>query len=271
MARRYSQHNPLRTALLCAAALPLSLATQACTQIPTGEVGVVTYYGRADHAAQPGFVWYNPWSTDINVMDVRTQPLDGKTEAYTKDVQKAVVQYKLTYHLYPPAALRVFSTAGTDWANVQVPQVVDQAIKDVFGRSEAVRDAINNRAGVQANILSDLRHRLRTRYVVVDGFELRDISFSQAFEHAVEQKQVAVENANAARNRTAQVQEEANQKIIAAKADAEAMQIKSAALSGNPGLTAYEAAMRWDGHMPTYMLGSGGANPGVLFQVPGGR
>src|ERR1043166_6912812 len=217
MARRYSQHNPLRTALLCAAALPLSLATQACTQIPTGEVGVVTYYGRPDHAAQPGFVWYNPWSTDINVMDVRTQPLDGKTEAYTKDVQKAVVQYKLTYHLYPPAALRVFSTAGTDWANVQVPQVVDQAIKDVFGRSEAVRDAINNRAGVQANILSDLRPRLRPRYVVVGGCEPAYFVSSQAGEHAVQRKRGAEEHPRAARNRRAQVEEEANQKISAAK------------------------------------------------------
>jgi regulator of protease activity HflC (stomatin/prohibitin superfamily) len=47
---------------------------------------------------------------------------------------------------------------------------------------------------------------------------------------------------------------------VTAKAEAEAMQIKSQALSSNPGLAQYEAVQKWDGALPQNMYG-GGAIP----------
>ncbi len=53
------------------------------------------------------------------------------------------------------------------------------------------------------------------------------------------------------------MEENAKQQVIAAKAEAESMTIRSQALSQNKGLVEYEAVQKWDGKMPQYMLGNG--------------
>ncbi len=232
-----------------------ALALAACTEVPVGSKGVEVSQGTLRGVRDAGLVWHGPL-TDVVLYDLKQQKWEETTTVYTKDVQQASVKFALTYRLDPGSVKTIYSTVGEEWASKLVPQVVEQGIKDVFGQAEAVKDAINNRAALQQNILNELRARLKTRHVIVEGFEVKDVSFSKAFEQAVEAKQVAVENANAEKNKTVAVQERANQQIITAKADAEAMRIKSAALSGNPGLTSYEAVQRWNGVLPT-MMGSG--------------
>jgi regulator of protease activity HflC (stomatin/prohibitin superfamily) len=241
----------MRKLSLCVAASALALG--ACTEVPTGHRGVETRFGVVEEVHDEGLVWH--FITDVNLMDMRQLKVAEQTEAYTKDVQQANVKYAMTYRLDPSATKTVYTTVGVDWYEKLVPQVVEQAIKDVFGQSEAVKDAINNRSGVQQRILSELKVQLRKRNVIVEGFELKDISFSKNFEAAVEAKQVAVENANAARNKTVEIEERAKQKVIAAKAEAEAMRIKTQALAGSPKLVEYEAVQKWDGVLPKNMYG----------------
>lgn len=243
------------------AILPL-VALGACSEVPAGHRGVFTSYGAPTEVVKEGLHWYNPWSYDLTTMDVRQIKWSGETEAYTKDVQQAKVAFTLTYRLdpSPKKVLAIYRNVGEDWASKLVPQVVQEAIKDVFGQSEAVKDTINNRAVVRAKMQDIIRKRLAARSIIVEGFELRDIEFSAAFEKAVEAKQVAVENALAERNKTAAVRERAAQRVIAAEADAKAMQIKTQALAGNAKLVEYEAVQRWDGKLPANMYG-GGAIP----------
>lgn len=58
-----------------------------------------------------------------------------------------------------------------------------------------------------------------------------------------------------AKNVTVQDKEEARQKVIAAEAAAKAMQIKTQSLSQNRALVQYEAVQKWNGQLPTYMMG----------------
>lgn len=244
------------------AVILLSIAGCSMETVNTGQRGVVVTYGKPTATLGEGLHFVNPFTSSIVEMSVQRQRWQAETVAYTKDVQQADVKFTVSYSLKPNKVLWTYQNIGTEWADQLMPQVVYQSIKDVFGQSEAVKDTINNRAQVQERIQRELVRRMALRNIVIHGFELTDISFSDAFESAVEAKQVAVENANAERNKTVAVQERANQKLITAEADAKAMQIKSAALSSNPGLTAYEYAIRWDGKMPTTMLG--GDTPMIL-------
>lgn len=240
---------------------PLALALGACGTVDTGHEGVFVRYGKPTKQVSEGLYWYNWFSTDLVEINVQQQKMTKDTIAYTKDVQQATIKYSLTYSLDRSKVLHTYRTVGIDWADKLIPQVVEQSIKDVIGRSEAVKDTINNRDGVQERILHELKKNLGRRNIIVHGFELRDISFSSAFEKAVEAKQVAVENANAARNRTVQVQEEAKQKVIAAQGEAEAMRIKTQALANSPNLIEYEkvqkdkmAVQKWKGDVPQTMI-----------------
>lgn len=87
-------------------------------------------------------------------------------------------------------------------------------------------------------------------------FQFINIDYSDKFEGAIEDKVIAEQKAQEAVNNTKRIKEEAEQKLISAKAEAEAMEIKSEALSKNKGLTEYEAVQKWDGKLPQYMLGN---------------
>lgn len=104
-------------------------------------------------------------------------------------------------------------------------------------------------------IVKNLNKNLGGKYFQNISFQLIDIDYSKKFEGAIEDKVIAEQKAQEAVNNTRRVTEEANQQVITAKAEAEAMEIKAAALAKNKGLTEYEAIQKWDGKLPQYMFG----------------
>ena len=100
---------------------------------------------------------------------------------------------------------------------------------------------------------------LCTYFLKFSTFSLTNIDYSDAFEKSIEEKQIATQNAIKAKNNTVKIMEEAKQQVISAKAEAEAMRIKSNALKTNKSLIEYEAVQKWDGKLPQYT--GGGAMP----------
>ena len=117
-------------------------------------------------------------------------------------------------------------------------------------------DIVGNRDEVRKSVERELDAQLPSEYVRNVRFQMVNIEYDDAFEQSIVDKQVAEQKALTAKNNTIRIQEEANQKIITAEADAKAMQIKASALTANPKLTQYEAVQKWDGKLPQYMLGN---------------
>ncbi len=233
-----------------------SLALGACTQVDNGNAMVRTTYGQAEQTSMgPGLYWYNPWSTDIISMNTQQQKMGGTTETYTKDVQKADVKFVLNFHLNPSAAHKMYQRVGTEWKDNIIPQVTIETIKNELGRVDAVT-LVATRGAVSEAIYNKLKLRLAKQDIILDGFDLTDISYTSAFEHAVEAKQVAVQSAITARNQTVQVEEQAKQRVIKAKGEAEALSITSTALKGDPKLIELKAIEKWNGNLPQYMTGN---------------
>jgi regulator of protease activity HflC (stomatin/prohibitin superfamily) len=227
-----------------------------CETVDAGEVGLVNRYGNIDNQTlSPGLHFVNPITTNIEKMDVKAIRWNGETAAYTSDLQSASVKFAVTYSLTPSKAVQMRRTVGVEWADRLLPPKVESGIKQVFGRTSAMQ-AIANRQVMQDAIQASLRRSLAPRGITIESFELTNIGYSDAFEKAVEQAQVATQQAVAARNATVTIEEQAKQKVITAEADAKAMRIKSEALANNPGLTAYEAVKKWNGKLPEQMYGS---------------
>ena len=89
---------------------------------------------------------------------------------------------------------------------------------------------------------------------------LSNIDYSDVFEKAIEAKQVAMQRAIESQNKTRQIEEEARQKVISAKAEAESMQIRGDALKANPSLVSLEAVQKWDGKAPDTLVVGGDAS-----------
>lgn len=236
--------------------------------VDTGERGVRTHFGKVDKDALPeGFYMYNPFSQDIVKMDIKTKRMDNESETYTKDVQKADVKSTLNYSLDPSAPPEMLRTVGTDWENKLIPQIVQGSLKETIGKWDAV-ELIGNRDKAAEAIRKDLSAKLAAKSIHLDGYELNDIGFTTTFENSVEAKVVAQQRALEEQNKTAQVKQQADQKVLAATAEAESMRIRANALEANPKLVEWEWVQHWDGHMPQYMLGS---NTSMLVGIGGGK
>lgn len=224
--------------------------------INAGDVAVETEFGKViGDVIEPGLFTYNPFTHSVTEMNCRTQALTSKNETYTKDIQQSTIEYTLNFNLNRQFAQKMYSEVGVDWVDTLLPQVINATIKNTVGQWNAV-DLISNREAVINDIQKVLVDTLALKGITVSRFEITNVVFTKEFETAVEAKVVAVQHAAEAVNHTKQIQEEANQKVIGAKAEAESMKIRSEALSQNANLVQYEAVMRWNGELPVTMTGN---------------
>jgi regulator of protease activity HflC (stomatin/prohibitin superfamily) len=236
------------------------------TKVDTGHVGLKVRFGKVVEGPLPANLYFvNPFTTDMVQMDTRVQKWESKTQAYTKDVQQAGVDFVLNYSLDPRQVSVVYQTVGIQWGEKLVGQVVIEEIKREIGQHEAV-NLVAQRAIAARTIEANVTKLLAAKNVVVSGLQLTNIDYSDEFEHAVEAKVVAQQNAIQEQNRTVQVREKATQQIetakgnaeatvLNAKAEAESIRIRANALEANAKLVEWEAVQKWDGKLPVYSMG----------------
>lgn len=225
-------------------------------QIDAGYRGIKTVWGKVIGESLPeGLYFYNAISSEIYAMDCKTRKATVKTNAYTKDVQQSTVQVAVNYNLNPAFAHVMFKEVGQDYEQkILYPKIISM-IKDTFGGWEADKLIANRETAIQS-IFEKLQAVMVPDHIDVTGVALENIDFSDQYERAIEEKQIATQNAIKAMNKTKQIEEEAKQKVLTAQAEAESMRIRSQAISQNQNLIQYEAVQRWDGKLPVNMYGS---------------
>lgn len=224
--------------------------------VGVGERGVKVTLGKVSpESFTEGVHFVTPFISKIKNMDVKTQKKYMETEVYTKDIQQARISYVINFNLQPQNAHKMYREVGLDYTNTILMPVVEGTIKDVIGKWNA-QDLVANREAATSDVIGKLQRQLESKYINVTGFQITEINYSKVFEQAIESKVTAEQEALKAKNRTVQIQEEAKQKIISAEAEARSMKIRSDALAKNKSLVQYEAVQKWNGILPTYMMGN---------------
>lgn len=224
--------------------------------VTPGNRGVLVTLGKVSAHVYPNGVGLKPpFVSSMYKMDVRTRTIKDKSSTYTSDVQSAEVDYIVTYNLNPDAVATLFETVGTDYVGKKITPILTDVLKDVIGKWQA-QDLVANRDKARTQILCLLQERLDKRFFQNITFQITNLDYSDNFEKAIENKVIAEQKAQEAVNNTQRIKEEAEQKVIAAQAESEAMKIKTEALARDKSLIDYEAVQKWDGKLPQYMLGS---------------
>lgn len=228
-----------------------------CGQVDSGHAGLKLSWGKVVSVPLgPGLWFYNPIGGSLVVYDCREQRTDFKMTAYTKDVQSADFNIVVTYAIDRTKLVGLHNEIGTRYVEKILNPVVIGVTKDVVGQWEADK-LINGREKATREIVDLVRKAMNGRPIMVSNVVIANIDYSDVFEKAIEDKQVAMQNAIRAKNRTQEIEEEARQKLITAEAEAKSMQIRGDALKANPGLVQLEAVAKWDGKAPqTLVIGS---------------
>lgn len=249
------------------------------TIVDPGHRGVVIMLGRVeDRTLSEGFhLIMPPVVRRVIQIDVRTKKLEMTTEAASSDLQIMDVTAALNYHPDPANASKLYREVGADYESIIIAPALQEAIKAATARLR-VENILRERSKLREDILVDLRARLGQNYLVVDQLSLANIEFSPEFNAAIEEKQVAEQEAlrkqyelqaaqKEAEIAVAKAEGEKNAAIVAAEgraesrkleaqAEAEALDIIAEQLRGNPDLIKYEWATNLSPSVRTVLLPS---------------
>lgn len=252
-----NQNIPQKAAIwVVVGVLALILIGSGFYSVSSTQRGIIATFGKINPTVvDAGLHVKIPFVQTVTKMSIQTVKLQQTTPSYTKDIQTAGVDYVLNFDPVPESMAVLYSNVGSNYIAKIVTPVVEGVLKDIIGNYNAA-DIVANRDEVRKAVELELSSQLPSEYVSNVRIQLVNIDFDDTFEQSIVDKQVAEQKALTAKNNTVRIQEEANQKVISAEADAKAMQIKANALRANPALTQYEAVQKWDGKLPSYMLGN---------------
>lgn len=245
-----------RIILLVAGFFALILIVSSFSIIGPGQRGVLVQLGAPqEHILTEGFNFKTPFIQTVVTLDVKTQKEQVEVSAASKDLQTVTAVVALNYHLEADKVNKLYQNIGIDYKERIIDPAVQEAIKATTANFTA-EELITKRPLVKEEAKKSLTDRLANEFIRVDELSIVDFDFSESFNDAIEAKVTAEQNALAAKNKLEQVKFEAQQKIETAKADAESIRIQAQALAQNQELVKLKAVEKWDGKLPTYMMGS---------------
>jgi len=225
--------------------------------VGAGQVGIVTQWGAVVYTVGPGLGFKNPFGTGIVKMDIRTQKDQVDASAASKDLQVVTSKIAVNYHLDPNFALDVFSKVGTDYAEKAISPSIQNTFKGVTAQFTA-EELITKREEVRIKSEKALSEQLAIYHVIVENFNIVNFDFSPEFNAAIEQKQVAQQQVETAKQKLAQAQVDAETAITVAKGQAQSQAAVRDAGALSPAYLQYLFLQKWNGIMPTVI---GGATP----------
>lgn len=287
------------------AALVLTVAGAGLVFIQPEERGVVISaldpQGYRTQALQPGLRWVVPFAEQVRTYPISRQTYtmssvagegqvsgDDSIQARTSDGQIVFIDASVIYAVNPAEVINLHITWQDRYEDGVVRPQARGAIRDSvsqFGIEEIVS---TKRAEMEQMITDSMSQGLASNNLILVDFVLRNIRFSDEYAAAVEQKQIAEQEAQRAQFVVESKKQEAEQarqvaqgqadaaviaakgeaeaRIIQAQAEAEALQLISAALRDNPDLLTYQYINKLTPNIDVMLLPS---DSPFLFPLPG--
>jgi regulator of protease activity HflC (stomatin/prohibitin superfamily) len=252
------------------------------------EVGIVTRWGAIKYTVGPGLHFKLPIADTATMYrtDIRAFQLT-KVNTYTIDNQELDAVFTVNYRISAEQAERIFREVP-DFEQRLETLTLDR-FKAEVGKIN-ITDIASRRGDVGKRVFDVLQKDANRLFgLEVTDFQINNIDYTPQFRQAVDQaaiaktlveraeqlkrqaeidaeskKITAVGEANAIRERA---RGDADGNLLRAQAEAQAIKLKgeaeaaaiaaqATALQGNPGLIELRRAERWDGKLPSQVLGS---------------
>lgn len=248
-----------------------------CTRVDSSEVGIrfnklsLTEQGKLDASPVTGYVFYNPITTAVHTYPTFVQRVDYEPfTVNTKDAAIFTMDPTMAYYLNRDKAAEVFFKYRKSLEEIQegyMRTVIYDAYR-VTANAYTSDELMANRANFEQEVRLMLDSTLTQEGFTVTEFTSQ-ITPPESLRKMIDAKNAAVQAALKAENEVKQA--EANAKIAVAKAqgEAKAMKIKADAeayynrtisASLSPMVIQEDFIEKWDGKLPTYMIGGNGGN-----------
>ncbi|KAF4661353.1 hypothetical protein FOZ61_003359 [Perkinsus olseni] len=170
-----------------------------------------------------------PWFQRPHVYSIQIKPKLIQTTTGTKDLQMATIHVRL---LYRPVAERlpaIHKSLGPDFAERVLPSVGNEVLKAVVARYNA-EQLLTQREKVSREIRNAVVDRCQAFDIALDDVAITHLNYGKEFAKAIEEKQVAEQEAERQKFVVAKTEQERIATVIRAEGEAEAATMISKAL-----------------------------------------
>jgi len=191
-------------------------------EVPAGNVGVVTNFGQVQVVTlEPGLHVVVPIYQRVTNVDTRVQPHEfQEIDAASKELQTVKLTGVMNYHIDGQFASDLFQRVGTDFAAKIIDPAFNDFIKTVVP-DYSVNDILAKRDEIRSLAKTQLANNLAQYHIIVDDIYIANIAFSDAFQQAIEAKQVAQQQVQTEQQILAQKKIQADQAVAQAQGQAD--------------------------------------------------
>lgn len=173
----------------------LLLLLWSTTSIPTGNVGVLTLFGKVTgETLQEGIHLINPLKS-VQKLSVQTQSVKESANVPSNEGLILALDTSLLFHLDRTKAAWVYQTVGDAYVDKVVEPTLRAAIRAATSAHTANALYTNARELVQQQIQDELSTQLGPRGVIVEAVLLRDVQLPTMLKSSIEAKQQAEQDA----------------------------------------------------------------------------
>ncbi|KAK3905126.1 band 7 family-domain-containing protein [Staphylotrichum tortipilum] len=171
-----------------------------------------------------------PWLQKAIIFDVRTKPRIIPTTTGSKDLQMVSLTLRVLHRPDVQALPKIYQSLGQDYDERVLPSIGNEVLKSIVAQFDAA-ELITQREAVSNRIRTDLMKRAREFNIALEDVSITHMTFGKEFTKAVEQKQIAQQDAERARFIVERAEQERQANVIRAEGEAESADTISKAIA----------------------------------------
>ncbi len=225
--------------------------------VPPGEVAIKTRLGSIVDSYSEGMNFKIPFFESVTRFSIQIQRADIKTQAFSKDLQTMNSHLVVNHRIQKETVVSIYRNLGPNY----VDNIVDPAVQEVFKAIAARYSAekiISERSLLVEEINAEVKERLNKKEIIVTDISVTDLDFTDQFLKAVEDKQVAEQQAKMSEKLVEKAKRDAEQQIAKSRGEAEALRMQREQVT--PSLielrkvdAQLKAIEKWNGVLPGYV------------------
>ncbi|KAJ8655096.1 hypothetical protein O0I10_009303 [Lichtheimia ornata] len=216
-----------------------------------------------------------PWLQRAVLFDVRTKPRNISTTTGSKDMQMVSLTLRVLHRPEIKNLPVIYQNLGLDYDERVLPSIGNEVLKAIVAQFDA-SELITQREVVSAKIREELYKRARDFNIALEDVSITHMTFGREFTNAVEQKQIAQQEAERAKFVVERAEHERQAAVIRAEGDSQAAELISQSLAkAGQGLVEFrriEASKEIAGTLSasrnvTYLPSGRGDGSNMLFNI----
>lgn len=196
--------------------------------------------------------------------DVKDRISTTSESAASYDLQVVDTTITVRYHPDPQDLQRIHQTIGTAYETKVIKPAVAESVKSCTAKF-TYTEMVQNRAAVKECMVTIIEERLLEESIITDTVDIVNYSPPQEITDAITLKEAAKQEAQRQEALKEAEQAKADQKVIAAQAEADAARIIGEQVNENGDAYLFlQWLQKWNGELPITMVGD---DAGLLLTI----